>query len=159
MRVLYVGLILLSGCARPLTHYRVVLDPSYPAADLESAKGACEDWRAVVPVRLDVSVATCHEPYTDDVLGLLGIDDVGVVCVVNAWNCERAWANACTTPNLEDATVWVPAGLPRKVFAHELGHAMWLGHSGITETIMCQDIPCESDKPTDEDAAAWWAIR
>lgn len=141
--------------------YQVRIDPAFDADQVEAIASAAASWEAVVPVALDVVVATCSE----------GSAPAGVVCIRPTMEAVLRAAHdgvnvgAWTYYQQNSADVLAATDMPggalyfQQALAHELGHAMGLVHTGPGTVMYAIHDADMASGPTSADAAQWAALR
>jgi hypothetical protein len=156
-------LLLLAGCSyRPPNSYAVDIDPSFTVAEQQSIVSAADAWSAAIPqLELRTGLSACHTESDNTICispshALVAAGPYGDALGGTAYEIS-AGGKARTTLYVDLVAAQTRVTL-ETVAAHELGHAMWLHHSG-PGSLMCSDTGCMAHGPTAADVEQWKAVR
>jgi hypothetical protein len=146
----------IAGCANPGRTYRVVINPNFSYDQQWAIMNAAQEWRdAVGPALvLGLEVARCEVSDDPEVICVHDIVENGHAC---AWDAQSLGCTVEEDVVLDtlDENSWTLTHLA----AHELGHAMGLGHMPDPCSMMFPTISSCSGTVTQRDVWQWWNVR
>jgi hypothetical protein len=116
--------LLISGCGTPLsTHYAVAIEPAFDESQRAWVESAVADWRTKTGADLSVTIQTCS-----------GVSE-GHICLHAGPSGHPGNCGWTSTAGIDGGEIWLDtsevSGVSlQQAAAHELGHAMGLGHLG-----------------------------
>jgi hypothetical protein len=169
--LLALSLFALTGCAQQYgDHYNVVIDPSLGPVNIQATLDAVDSWVAITDGALsfDVSIATPGE--------CNGSLEAHRVCIYAETTAQFEALEAeenlhgllglTFREHYDGSNIWIPltdnygVGGMTTIIAHELGHAMGLGHTtDATSNVMYPGWSHVAPVPTCNDLAQLMSLR
>ncbi|HTQ48757.1 MAG TPA: hypothetical protein VMI75_38630 [Polyangiaceae bacterium] len=158
------GCLAMVGCAPDYPdHYIVQIDPGFTPDQQEQVLEAVAQWNAALPVAESLGGT---QPALSPIVGPCLLDELapGTLCVMPEPGApeggEVEGKGGCDESGVGLVYLYpdaIPGSLSQAA-AHELGHAMGLGHLAAGN-VMCASPGCASLTVQAGDAAAWKAVR
>jgi hypothetical protein len=164
---LLVALVALVGCSgtRRGSTYSVLIDPAFTSAQAEMIVEAAQEWADGTGATMVPVISPCHG-MRDATICMVAVTSQAALYAAGADQGDPAVGHTQTHRDWVD---FVDGGISlidtvdgaayiRPIAAHEMGHAMGLGHLPNPDALMYRGVQAKSHV-TDMDVAEWHAVR